>query len=150
VNRPTIIKPTHQESLWHRFQRAAIEYLRALPSSAPIAVPAALGDAIRGTARAGFGTRRFTFAQLLNVTFTMPDLAWWYGPDTLPQAVETIIVPPDDQALFAHRTPAAQSGEQVAALITEALRQTGEWHIEVTPPTMHSSERLVFQRRSTR
>jgi hypothetical protein len=147
VNRPMIIKPTHQEPLWRRFQRAAFEYLRALPSSTPIAVPAALGETIRWTARAEFGTRRFTFAQLLDVTFTIPDLAWWYEPNTLPRTMDAIIVPPDDQALFAHRTPAAQSGERVAVLITEALRQTGEWHIEVAPPTMHSSERLVFQQR---
>jgi hypothetical protein len=112
-----------------------------------MAVPAALSDTIRGTARAEFGTRRFTFAQLLNVALTIPDLAWWYEPNTLPRTVEAIIVPPEDQALFAHRTPAAKSGEQVAILITEALRQTGEWQIEVTPPTMHSSERLVFQER---
>jgi hypothetical protein len=144
MTRPTTIN--RHEPLWRRFQRAAIDYLRALESRGPVAVPAELATAIQNTARAEFGTRRFTFAQLLNATFTLPELAWWYDPGTLPNRVDTLVVPPEDRSLFARRALAAHSGEQAAVLLTEALRQAGEWAIEITPPTPHSSERLVFHR----
>ncbi|GEM_PF-4405141 len=150
--RITRIAPPRNPSLDR--QDDIIRRLRADPGAPLIDVPADVARAVRAVASIEFGGH-CTFVQLLHACLSLPEFAWWASPENaavltprekLVQDAIDASTPADDRLLYKTVRPATPNPEEIALMITEAIRQSPDWTVTITPPTQYGSQRLVFRR----
>lgn len=138
------------KSLLHAMDRQLEQaIITKLNTEAPLAeAPPDVRSLIVADVRLEFGSRRFTFLQLLKHAFTIPELAWWVTDPRGQELHNLMPIPGEDVNVYRPERANPRSQDEAAEIAVHALRDSGFWEIQVIPYGTDDTPHIVFAPRS--